>query len=217
MKKFAVILSGCGFKDGSEVTESISTLLALSEAQAHVEVFAPDEDISAVNPITDRPEETPRNILSEATRITRTPVNPLKELKTSHFHGVLLPGGYGAALHLCNFATQGVACSVNPDMKRVLEEFHSESKPIGAFCISPVLVAKVLGSHHISVTIGSDEETAKAIEQMGAQHVPCPVNDFVTDREHKVITAPAYMYSDAQPFEVYTGIRKAVQEVFEMA
>ena len=117
---------------------------------------------------------------------------------------------------MSNWATKGAACDVNPDVKRVLLEFFKQEKPICAICIAPVLVAKVLGSHRVEITIGNDKETIAELEKTGAEHVECKVSDFVTDRRNKIITTPAYMF-DAKPFEVYKGIKGAIKELVEMA
>lgn len=214
-KSFAVVLSGCGFKDGAEITESVSTLICLSEAGIHYEVFAPDLAAPSTDHLTNEHKE-PRNILHEAARIARGKVRNLKELKASNFDAVVFPGGFGAALHLCNWAQAGASCKVHPEAERVLKEFHAAEKPIGGICIAPALIARVLGKNKVTVTIGDDRETADEIKKTGAYHENCAVDDYVTDRENKVVTTPAYMY-EAEPFQVFTGIRKALRELAEMA
>jgi enhancing lycopene biosynthesis protein 2 len=215
MKKFAILLSGCGFKDGSEITESVSTLIALSEARAQYQIFAPDLRLTAVNHLTGQ-KEGERSTLAESARIARGEVQNLTELNPNKFDGLILPGGYGAATLLCDFATSGASCKAHPLVEKIIQDFYKLEKPIAAFCIAPALVARVLGSEGITVTIGNDHETAKEIEKTGASHVNCEVTDFITDREKKIITSPAYMYK-ATPFQVYTGIRKAIVELVEMA
>lgn len=216
MKKIAVVLSGCGFKDGAAITEAVSTLVSLSRLGAEYTVFAPNKEFTATNHVSGEAADT-RNILIEASRIARGEIHDLSQLKAEDFDGIAFPGGYGAALHLCNFAEKGANCDVLPDAARVIKEFHSQSKPICAICIAPALVAKVLGEHNVTVTIGNDEATAKEIEKTGAHHENCNVDDYVSDRESKVITTPAYMYGDARPHQVYTGIEAAINELVEMA
>jgi len=216
-KRVAVVLSGCGHKDGAEITEAVSTLIALTEAGAEYEVFAPNQDFAVHDPITSQATGESRNIMNEAARIARGKIRDLKELKAKEFDAIALPGGFGAALHLCSWAKEGAACSVHPEAERVLNEFYMEEKPIAAICIAPALVAKVLGEEGVTLTIGNDPETAAEIAKTGARHETCAVNDFVTDRDHRVISTPAYMYGDAKPFEVFTGVRKAIRELVEMA
>ena len=216
-KRIAVILSGCGHKDGTEITEAISTLIALTETGAEYQVFAPNQEFEVSHPVTSQPTGESRNIMVEAARIARGDVKDLKELKASEFDGVAFPGGYGAALHLCDWAQKGASCDVHPEAERILKEFYKEQKPIAAICIAPVLVARVLGDKGLTLTIGNDVETASEIEKTGAQHSDCPVTDFISDREHRIVSTPAYMFAQAKPIEVFTGVRKAIRELVEMA
>lgn len=216
MKKVAVVLSGCGFLDGAEITEAISSLIALSEAGAEVMCFAPNQDFAVVAHTGASDKSGTRNVLVEAARIARGHIADVRELKEKDFDAVVFPGGYGAAKNLSNWAEKGAAATLNPEIARVLNEFHHATKPIGAICIAPTLVAKALGRTGVNVTIGNDAATAREIEKTGASHVTCPVDDYVSDRDHKVLTTPAYMY-EAKPHEVFTGIRKMIRELVEMA
>lgn len=217
MKTVAVVLSGCGFLDGAEITESVSALIALSETGAQVMCFAPDVEFAAVAHSGARgAAHERRSVLNEAGRIARGKISPLQELKEKDFDAVVFPGGYGAAKNLSDWAEKGSGCRVHPEVERVIREFHAAAKPIGAICIAPTLVAKVLGRESVNVTIGNDAATAAEIAKTGAQHVNCPVDDYVSDRDHKVLTTPAYMY-ETQPHLVFTGIRKMIRELVEMA
>jgi enhancing lycopene biosynthesis protein 2 len=217
MKKIAVVLSGCGFQDGSEITEAVSLLIALNEAGGEVTCFAPDIQISANNHLTGKPENEKRSLLAESARIARGRVTDLKNLHAKDFDAIAFPGGFGAAKNLSNWAEKGAACEVNPDVKRVIEEFHAASKPIGAVCIAPVLVAKVLGKFKPTLTIGNDAATAAEIVKAGGIHEECPVDDYISDRETKLVTTPAYMYGDAKPNEVFKGIFGLAHELVEWA
>lgn len=220
MKRVAVILAGCGHKDGTEITEAVSALIALSEAGATVETFAPDLNFQAMDHSLNSLEtlEESRNVLGESARIARGHVTDIRNLEEKDYDALVFPGGFGAALHLCSWAKTGASCEVHPDVERVIRAFYKAEKPIGAICIAPALLARVLGSEKITVTIGkNDRVTTDEIAKTGAVHVECNVDDFVTDREHRIVTTPAYMYGDAKPFQVYTGIRKAMRELVEMA
>ncbi len=216
MKKVAVVLSGCGFQDGSEITEAVSTLIALSDLGATYQVFAPDIQAPSTNHLTHQKSGT-HSVLAESARISRGKISSLKELKASTFDALAFPGGFGAATVLCDFAGRGSQCQVNPEVERVIEEFFKAEKPIAAICIAPALIARVLGKHGVTVTIGSDKETAAEIEKTGAHHEQCAVDDYVTDREHRIITTPAYMYDDAKPNQVFAGVSAAIKELVEMA
>ena len=198
MKKVAVVLSGCGHTEGSEVTEAVSALIAIGLHGGTSVCFAPND------------------VLAESNRIARGTARKLSELKEKDFDAVVFPGGFGAAKVLSTWAAHGANSTVDADVVRVITEFHQASKPIGAICIAPTLVAKVLGHEGVTVTVGNDEETAREISKTGAHPVRCAVDDYVSDRDHKVMTTPAYMY-DARPQEVFRGIEKMITELLEMA
>lgn len=217
-KRIAVVLSGSGYLDGSEITESVSTLVGLSQNQVHYQVFAPNQRFAPTSHFKDELLENQiRNSLEESARISRGKIQDLSELNPSQFDGVVFPGGYGVVKNLCSWAQDGPKCSVHKDAKRVLEEFFESSKPILAMCIAPALVARVLGQKRsITLTIGNDKHTAAQIVSSGCEHIECSVDDYITDRESKVVSTPAYMY-DEQPHKVFNGIQKAIQEFLGMA
>lgn len=217
MKKIAVILSGSGYLDGSEITEAVSMLISLNQAGAEVSCFAPQMEFTAVNHLNGKNETEKRNVLTESARIARGEVQDLSKLQVADFDAIAFPGGYGAAKNLCNWAEKGAQCEVHPEVRRVILDFFNASKPIGAACIAPVLVAKVLGNKKVTLTIGNDKETAAEIAKTGAIHEDCPVDDYITDRETKVVTTPAYMYGDAKPHEVFKGIFGLAHELVEWA
>jgi enhancing lycopene biosynthesis protein 2 len=219
MVKVGVILSGCGVMDGSEIHESVLTLLALDRLGATAVCMAPNiEQEGVVNHRTGKLEESTRNVLDEAARIARGKILDLAKVKASDLDALILPGGYGAAKNLCNFATAGSKAKVEPNVARLLREMHKARKPIAALCISPTVVAAALRDEraHPKLTIGSDEKTARALEEMGAKHVVCPVEEFRVDEEQRIVTSPAYMY-DARISEVAQGIDRAVKELVRLA
>ncbi len=219
MPKVAVVLSGCGVFDGSEIHEAVSTLIHLSRLGAQASCFAPDIDQAAVvNHATGKTAAgEKRNVLVESARIARGHISPLSKLQPRDFDAVVFPGGFGAAKNLSTFATKGAACEVNPDVARVIQQFHEAGKPVGLCCIAPVLAAKVLGKAAggpgVSVTIGNDGATAKAIAAMGATNIAKPVTEAHVDEARHVVTAPAYMYGEAPVHQVYEGIGQMIEQV----
>lgn len=213
MKKVAIVLSGCGFQDGTEITECVAFLVKFSEKNVSYDAFSVDKNFS---PVPSDKNGSSRNCLAESFRIYRKPVRNIAELKVEEFDGLAFPGGFGVALHLCDWAEKGAQCDVHPQVKKVIESFHNQHKPILAVCIAPALIARVLGKKGVSVTIGNNEEVAQQIQVTGAEHIRCDVDDFVTDRENKIITSPAYM-QEALPHQVFKGIGKAISEFIEMA
>ncbi len=214
-KKVALVLSGCGFKDGAEIHESVCSLLAIEEAGAQPLCFAPDIDYQVVDHLSGEATGEKRNVLREAARIARGEIRNLAEAKADDFDALLLPGGYGAAKNLSNFATQGAECQLLPELEALIQAVHKENKPIAGICIAPVLIAKALSSLKPTLTIGNDPGTAKALESMGACHSDCPTTEFIQDQQHKIITTPAYMLGPSI-LDVYRGIQKTVQALLEM-
>jgi len=218
-KRVAVILSGCGVYDGSEIQEASFTLLALSQAGVQVQCCAPDKaQAEVINHFTGQPAaDESRNVLHESARIARGKIVPLSEIQAEDFDAVMMPGGFGAAKNLCSYAKDGRAMRVDPEVRRVLQDFHKAGKPIAAVCISPVALAAIFADANpkATLTIGNDAGTAADIEALGAQHCECAVTETIIDRDNKIITSPAYMY-DATPAQVFEGIRKSVEDLLSL-
>ncbi len=219
MPKIALILSGCGVFDGSEIHESVSALVHLSRHGATVSCFAPDIDQArVVNHLSGKPAPAEkRNVLVESARIARGKISPLSNLNAADFDAAVFPGGFGAATNLCDFATRGADCTVNPEVARVVKQFHDAGKPVGMCCIAPVIGARVLGTKSggpgVTVTIGSDAATAAAITAMGSKNISKPVTESYTDPKHNMITTPAYMYGNAPIHQVFDGIGAMIDGV----
>lgn len=206
----AVVLSGCGVFDGAEIHESVFTLYALDKRGAHYQCFAPDIDQAhVVNHLTgDVSEGEHRNVLVESARIARGAIKPLSQFDAKGFDAIAFPGGFGAAKNLSSFAFDGADCSVDPDVERALKDMVAAGKPIAALCITPAVVAKVLGG--ADVTIGQDEGTASAIEAMGAHHTPTGHVGVVVDPNYKLVTAPCYML-DSTISQIADGADAAIE------
>ncbi len=215
-KKVAVILSGCGVYDGAEIHESVLTLLRLDQRGAQVQCFAPDiAQHHVINHLSGEPMSESRNVLVESARIARGQVLNVRELQASEFDALILPGGFGVAKNLSDFASQGAACSVQPDVLRVAQSFAASSKPIGLMCISPVLAVSIFGPGVIC-SIGVDADTAAAITQMGGEHHACEVGEICEDPARKLVTTPAYMLAHSIS-QAAGGINKLVDRVLELA
>jgi enhancing lycopene biosynthesis protein 2 len=212
--RVGVILSGCGFKDGAEIHESVLTLLALDRMGCRAVCAAPNiEQAAVINHLTGEKAGEKRNVLAESARIARGQIVDLATLKAADIDALILPGGYGAATNLSSFASDGPKATVNPEVARLVREVHAAKKPIGAICIAPGIIASVLGkTSHPLLTIGNDPGTAKAIEGCGAKHETCGVREFVIDRENRIVSTPAYMLGPSIA-HVAEGIEKCVREV----
>lgn len=213
MPNVLVILSGCGVMDGSEIHEAVCTLVHLDRADAKVTMTAPNvQQMHVVNHMTGQPTQESRNVLVESARIARGKVEDLAKVRGDQFDAVILPGGYGAAKNLCNFATANDQCEVNPQVARVLREAHDAGKVIGLICIAPVIGAKLFGS---TVTIGTDPGTAQAIDKMGGKHESRRTEEICVDEEHRIVSTPAYM-SAQRIGQVFEGIGQLVARVLQL-
>jgi enhancing lycopene biosynthesis protein 2 len=214
VKKFAVILAGCGVYDGAEIHESTLTLLAIDRHKCEYQCFAPDiNQAHVVNHLNGKEMKETRNVLTESARIARGNIKPLNQFDEKEFDAIIFPGGFGVAKNLCTFAFDAEKCSVNPDIQKAIKAMHSAGKPIGALCISPVLITKVLGE--IKVTIGNDNGTAEAIRAMGGQHVNAAPADVIIDHQRKIATAPCYML-DASISQIAEGADNVVEAILNM-
>ena len=217
MARVAVILSGCGVYDGAEINEAVLTLLSLEQQGASYQCFAPDiEQLHVINHLTGEPVEgETRNVLVEAARIARGNVLALAGARAADYDALLVPGGFGAAKNLCNFAVAGAEMELQPEFLRVAREFHGAGKPIGLICIAPVMAAAICGEG-ARCTVGNDADIAAAIEAMGGKHLACPVEEARVDAERKLVTTPAYMLAGSVS-EAYAGISDCVREVLALA
>jgi enhancing lycopene biosynthesis protein 2 len=216
-KKIGVLLSGCGVFDGSEIHEAVLTLLKLDQLGVELVAMAPDStQLKLVNHASGEDVSGSRNVLEESARITRGKILNVKDVELSELNALIIPGGFGAALNLCNFAVAGVEGEVDEDVQKLIKNCFNAKLPIGAMCIAPALVALALPQVGLKLTIGDDTGVASGIEALGHKHVECATSDIVIDEEHKIVTTPAYMTAGGIA-EAYSGISKLVDKVIELA
>ncbi|NQZ06304.1 MAG: isoprenoid biosynthesis glyoxalase ElbB [Algicola sp.] len=215
-KHIAVILSGCGVFDGSEIYEATLTFLAIEHNGSTYECFAPDiPQTQVINHLTGEVAKgETRNVLVESARLCRGKIKALTELKIEEFDGMIFPGGFGAASNLSDFATKGADAQVNDLVHKTVRSFADVKKPVGFICIAPSLVPLIY-KKGVQVTIGDDAETIATISKMGAIHIECTVDDYVRDLVKKVISTPAFMLANTVT-EANVGIEKMVTELISM-
>ncbi|XP_062573549.1 glutamine amidotransferase-like class 1 domain-containing protein 3, mitochondrial [Saccostrea cucullata] len=221
--KVALIFSGCGVYDGTEIHEASSAMVHLSRHEADVGIFAPNiEQMHAIDHTKGEPMAVNRNVLVESARIARGKIQDLSELNVKDYDAIIFPGGFGAAKNLSNFAVEGDKMTVQPSVEKVIKEFHSAKKPIGLCCIAPVLAARTISG--CTVTVGQDKDsdgkwpyagTAGACQNMGAKHVNKNVNEVNIDSENKIVTTPAFMCETAV-HQVFDGVGKMVEAVLKL-
>jgi enhancing lycopene biosynthesis protein 2 len=213
MKKFAVILAGCGVYDGAEIHEATLTMLAIMKHGATYEVFAPDvNQHHVINHLTGEEMKEKRNVLIESARIARGHIKDLKTYDPNNYDALIIPGGFGVAKNLCDFAFKGADCTINPDVEKAILKTSGKNKPIGALCISPVILAKIFGD--VEVTIGQDQGTSEAIEMMGSTHVKTTHGEVIIDEKNNLFTTPCYML-DANIVQIAEGAENIVKAMME--
>lgn len=215
IRKVAVLLCGSGYKDGSEIRESVGVLWALSEAGISFQCFAPNDwQHDVINCQTGQalPDER-RNMLVESSRIARGDVQPIETLCCDDYDALIIPGGFGVAKNLCTFAFEGAKAAVRTDVKRVIREMADLKKPIGAVCIAPALVGLCFPDRRLELTLGSPGEASQELEKLGHIHVATTASECHIDRANRVVSTPAYMIEDAALHSLFAGIQKMVQAV----
>ena len=214
MKKIAVVLSGCGVFDGAEIHEATMTLYAIMKEGGIYEIFAPDvTQHHVINHITGEEMNETRNVLIESARIARGKIRPLSEYSAEEFDALMYPGGFGVAKNLSTFAFDGPECTVNPEVEQSVLDTVKAGKPIGALCISPAIMARVLKG--AEVTIGNDKATAQAIEKMGSTHKTTTHGEVIVDEGFKLVTTPCYML-DATILDIAEGAINVVKTIMGM-
>jgi enhancing lycopene biosynthesis protein 2 len=218
LPRVALVLSGCGVHDGSEIHEAVLALLALDRAGASVVFAAPNTSQTVVfNHYTGEPNrfET-RNVLVESGRIARGAAVDLAALGARDLDAAVFPGGYGATRNLCDHATRGHDATVHAEVARLIRELHGARKPMAFLCTSPILAARVLGaSAHPLLTVGRDSAVAQDLVAWGARHRDADARGVVIDRDNRIVSTPAYMLP-SRVSEVADGIDRAVRAVLEM-
>jgi len=219
MTRVGVVLSGCGFLDGSEIHEATLALYFLDRAGAQTQCLAPKRpQMHVVDHATRKSTHETRDVFTESARIARGRLADIAGAKAADFDALILPGGFGAAKNLCSFAEDGPTAEIDLDVARLLRAMHEARKPIGAICIAPAVLATAFrgGAVHASLTIGDDPATAAALVAMGARHVDRRVDEICIDETNRIVSTPAYMY-DERISRVGAGVEKLVAEVLRLA
>ena len=218
MPKVGVVLSGCGAQDGAEIHESVITLLALDRAGAEVTIMAPDmNQFHVINHLNNEEIDTSRNILIESARIARGNIVDVATVTGDELDALIFPGGTGMAKNIFDYAMAGSDCTVIKDVQRLIMEIIEAGKPLGAICIAPVMVAKVLQKMGRSgkVTGGCNEQITADIHSMGIETESVDAGEIVVDVKNKIVSTPAYVEAKSIK-DAAEGIEKLVTKVLEM-
>ena len=218
--KFAVILAGCGSFDGSEIHETTLGLLAIDEQGGSYDCYAPNQEQGRTlnfytkEVVATKGQAGNRNILEEGGRIARGNIKPISELNIADYDAIIFPGGMGTVYNWCDYAEKGVNCTVLPEIAQAMETAYLSGKWVGAMCIAPVIVAKVLGKYGVHITIGNDPQTASNVIQMGAIHEERTATQACIDKEHHIATTPCYMLAKSIK-EIYAGNTALIKGIID--
>ncbi len=193
MKKIALVLAGCGVFDGSEIHESVCTMLALQAAGLVYQCMAANvNQTTVINHLTQQPMTETRNVLVESARIARGDIIDIATANADDYCAAIYPGGMGAVLNHSDFAQKKEQMTIQPVVLKFAKAMAAAHKPQGFICIAPVLISKIYGEG-VEHTIGCDQATAEKITAMGGKHIASQVHLAVVDKKHKVVSTPAYM------------------------
>lgn len=208
--RIALFLSGSGYLDGSEITEAVALVIALSKHDIAVDFFAPDRNqADVVNHISNQPEIDTRNILAESARIARGDILPLNEFNAELYKAVVLPGGFGAVKNFTTFLHDGNNAELNSDIKKALTDAIFNKLWIVGICAAPLVIALAMrdaGQNSASLTFGDTKNATDFIPALNAwniTHIDTKISEFHIDYEHKLITSGAYMFHEASPYDIY--------------
>jgi len=219
MNKVGVVLSGCGHQDGSEIHEAVFTLHAIEKAGAEAIIMAPDMDqFHVINHLNGNEElSESRNILVESARIARGKVVDVASVSGHQLDALIFPGGTGMAKNIFDYSMAGINCTIISDVQRLVVEILEADKPLGAICIAPVMVAKVLEylGRTGTVTGGFNVEINNDIKAMGINTIEVGAEEIVIDKENKIVTTPAYVEAKSMN-ESFMGIEKLVNKILDM-
>jgi len=215
----AILLSGCGYFDGTEVTEAVSGMLSFSQRGIALNYFTVDGNIEEVyDHIAKKLERNEiRNVSSESTRISRVTVQKLNRLKASAFDYLFIPGGNGIGRTFSNYFEDGINFKINTEIEKVLIDFHKERKIIVMSGLASILAARLWGKKYggagCKITLGTDPQIFENAISLGATHVQKSSGEAVPDEDNMLISTPGFLNSNATPYQVYCGIERFFAEI----
>src|SRR4029453_4274131 len=138
MTKVAILLSGCGFYDGTEVAEAILAALALERSGVKAIYIAPDmPQMHTVDHLTGvEVEGESRGVMGESARLARGRIKSLTEQWPGELGGLIIPGGQGAVKNLMtHFAALGMKREVIPAVSALLADLTGRKAPVGSISL----------------------------------------------------------------------------------
>lgn len=226
MKKIGVLLHGCGVYDGTEIHESVLSLLALKQAGFDYQCLAFDRNQHhVINHTTGEEMLESRNMLIESARIARGEIKVPTQEMLDGLDALVLPGGFGTAKNFTQWAFNGPDGDIQSDVKEIILHFVASKKPVLALCMSPTTVAKALeGSpYKTKLSVGSTAEKSpyeieaisQGIHSTGQSTEMCTLKEVSVDEQNKIICAPCYMM-EGDIVQVYENIKLGVKELLKL-
>lgn len=224
--KIGVIFSGSGVFDGTEIQEGVFTLLAIKKVGAEAVCFAPDiNQHHVINHISGEEMNETRNVLVESARISRGEIQSLDKFDSVQLDALVLPGGFGAAKNLTDWAFSGPDGDINEQVKIAILSMVKAKKPIAGLCMGPTVIAKALEGSGVfaTLTVGTTEAASpyeidaisKGMEKTGAMVAMKTIDEISVDLENKIVTAPCYMM-EADILQVRNNVQKAIDELVKL-
>lgn len=212
--RVAVLLSGCGVGDGSQIEEVMLIYLALDKYGVDYTVSAPDKlQFDVINHVTESRQDAVRNVLVESARIGRGRTVEVDALTLEELDALVLPGGLGVFKNLSNYVSERHSFDVDPAIKGLIHRFHQEEKQILAMCASIVLVAKSLEEMGCALKLATANDAYKdLLIDLGCEPINCEATEVVFDEKNRVISTPAFLASKNMS-DIYEGINGMVEKL----
>jgi len=200
MINVGLLLSGCGFYDGTDVAEAVLSALALERAGARAVYVSPEVDqMHTVDHLTgSEVEGERRNVASESARLARGRLKSLDEIAAVHLAALIIPGGHGAVKNLMtNFARLGERREVLPGVRDLMASLAQRRAPIGSISLGRAVVQAFLD------------------EPLSQDDMHLSAGEILVDEERRLVFTPGFLTGASLP-EVATGIEKMVAAVLSM-
>jgi len=219
MKKIGVILSGCGFQDGSDPRESALVILEIEKKNCQVQFASLKANQKEV--IDHHSLEImfqSRDILAESSRISGTNIQEIRELSGADIDALIIPGGQGIVKNLTSAADENASFRTHPDLRKLLREMFRRRKPIGGCGMASLIIAESLRDiteTALTLTSGNDPHLTQQLETLGAVHIIARADEAVMDQHNRIVTTPGAQLRQ-RTLDFHAGITNLVEGILEL-
>jgi enhancing lycopene biosynthesis protein 2 len=219
MKNFGVLLSGCGFYDGSDIWEAVLIHLFLEEKGYNSQFISLNlSSKEVVNHHTQESVSEKRNIFLESARIGLDQTKNIEEMDGEKIEGLVIAGGYGVLQNFLETGPPARILNAQSEVKRFIREIFRRKKPIGGCGLASLLIASSLQdivNTPLTLTLGNDAKLSDQLEKLGAIHVIAKLDEAIIDKEHNIVTTPGNL-GKHRIKEVASGIQNMILGVLEL-